>query len=295
MDLYAFFNDVYVPTIGCSLLNRRQYEIQLRHFDRHLQRPSRLDDLCDERIQRFLTAHGDGRSPATVNKARNHLLALWRLAARKGYVSQWPDVRPVREYKRAPQSWSLAQFEKILAASQCRTGLIGELPAALWWTALLLFLYDTGLRIGAVLKTPRGAVDLEGQTVLIAAETQKDREDQLLRISQQTCEALAATWPFPRQLLFPWDRSHCLLWKHYEAILIDAGLPATRRDKFHRVRRTTYTETYRLLGQAAAMRQAGHSCDLSDHYLDRSKLDEPSAADVLPRPEVFIRSQKRLF
>lgn len=56
-----------------------------------------------------------------------------------------------------------------------------------------------------------------------------------------------------------------------------------RRDKFHRLRRTSYTLVAKAFGVEAASRHAAHKQDLSRFYLDRSQIDA-DPLQALPRP-----------
>jgi len=85
-------------------------------------------------------------------------------------------------------------------------------------------------------------------------------------------------------MLFPWNHRRNYLQRCFKEILADAGLPNSRRDLFHKIRRTSYTQTYIALGKDAASEHAGHTTDMSAVYLDRTKFDRPRAIDVLPRP-----------
>jgi integrase len=70
-------------------------------------------------------------------------------------------------------------------------------------------------------------------------------------------------------------------------IVESAGLPAGRRDLFHKVRRTSATAVANKLGRAAAQDHLGHSAmSVTKVYLDPSKITRVQVADILPRPKM---------
>lgn len=125
-------------------------------------------------------------------------------------------------------------------------------------------------------------VDLESRTALVRAETQKQRADQLFRLHPDCSEAIERIWVPERKLLFPWDHSLSTFYRHFKAILVQAGLPHSRRDLFQRIRRTTYS--YCKLGGIDAGSQLGHHSDMSRFYEDPLITGQRQACDVLPRP-----------
>jgi len=296
MTLLDYYLTIYKPRrlAGRAESSDRQYRINLRHFDRYLGRPALLSDLDDDVVTGALgwkLQQSRSPSPATANKMRNHLLSLWRYAAMKRHVPEGPDVRPLKEYKRTPTAWTPEQFAKLLAASQvhgqhCRR--IGRMPARIWWHCLLLVLYDTGIRIGAAHGLKVEDFDPESRRLLVPAEVQKQSADQVFILSEQTATALAeSVRAFPREKLFPWPFSRGLLYHRLNVLLKLAGLPHGRRDKFHRVRRTSATLAEVFAGQGTATAHLGHSSPkVTERYIDPSFLPQNHVAEKLPRPNV---------
>jgi hypothetical protein len=83
-------------------------------------------------------------------------------------------------------------------------------------------------------------------------------------------------WPFTHQHAF---------YGRFRRILKRAGLPHTKFDLFHKIRRTTATHITRAAGQAVAIQQLGHrDASCINRYVDRRFLAEHNGADHLPRP-----------
>lgn len=89
----------------------------------------------------------------------------------------------------------------------------------------------------------------------------------------------------PRTASGPFLGVICLgtIYNRFEVILKRAGLPADRRSKFHRIRRTTLSHYKAAGGDAQAL--AGHSSGrVTALYLDPRIVRQPSAPDLLFRP-----------
>jgi integrase/recombinase XerD len=274
---------------GRSPRTGHQYDVYLRFFDRYLERPALLTDLDDETVTAFLGWLKAGRSPATVNRARECILALWRWLARKRKVEQFPDVDRLQEYKRVPEAWSAAQIAHLVETAyrgdwgKKAPEPIGGTPANLWWAGILLFVYDTGCRIGAVLAVRVADVNLDTGRVLVRAETQKQHADQVFHLDPTTCAILREFAHGDR--LFPWQMCIGSLYGHFRRLLKAAGLPHGRRDKFHRIRRTAATMAELHVGRGVATVLLGHSsAEVTKSYVDTSMMPENRVAERLPRP-----------
>lgn len=293
--LLDYFEQTYRPLrLGdASAATLHHYRTNIADFTKFLGRPATLADLDDDMIVRMMGEHvRRGNSPATANKFRNMICAIWNYAHRKRHVEVGPDVRPFKQPKRKPQAWSAEQ-----AAHLIKTAYLGEwikrpfqrviagIPANLWWTGLLLLTYDTGARIGAVLQLRVTDIDLDTRHLLIPAEFQKQFEDQSFFPTATTCAILRQFADVERELLFPFPYNIATFYNRLDCLLQFAGLPHGRRDKMHRIRRTTATLCELHVGRGSASAYLGHSSpDITRAYIDTSKLPESRIADRLPRP-----------
>lgn len=263
-----------------------QLRIAVRLLDEYTQAVERLgraallsdlnpDMLCD--WMRWLLP---GRCPRTVNGKRGHIIAIWHAANCDGRASTgWLDVPKMPEYVRQPRAWTIEEMGRLLGAAREAESIQDWTSAH--WQALILTCYDTAARIGAILQTERSQLDSTG-LLTVKAENQKQRRDTVHRLHPQT---LAMLDQLPsHKLLFPWPRSRRAIWPAFRSIVQAAGLPATRRDLFHKLRRTSYTWVAILAGKEAATQHAGHSRDMSRAYLDELLMPEHTPGiDVLPR------------
>jgi hypothetical protein len=87
-----------------------------------------------------------------------------------------------------------------------------------------------------------------------------------------------------RGLIFPWPLTMESLWMHYGQILRSAGLPYSRRHKFHAMRKTVASMgAARGFDPSALLRHADPRVTKM-HYLDPTIAIPVQASDILPRP-----------
>lgn len=287
--LSAYFESNYLTeNLRLSPLAADQYRIAIRQLNRFTKRETNLGDLSKDLILRFIRhLKADGKlTERTINNKRQALLTVWRAAAAAGLCSAPGRIPKLSEPRRIVRAWTVEELARILDACD----LARPLPnwTAAHWRALILTAYDTSHRLGALLKTARAGVDASGY-LLVVAEHSKQRTDKLHRLHPETLETIRSLPP--AELLFPWPLRKRAIWIELKKILTAAKLPATRRDLFHKLRRTSFTYTYALLGPEAARDQAAHTTDLSKSYLDHELLrrlqNRPAPVDVLPRPKPF--------
>lgn len=233
------------------------------------------DDVC--RIMRRLIDAGK-----SVKTVRNYRQAILFMLGEAGVKIDPRDCRPPRNVRRIPTAWTDHQLARLLDSCRMAPHRRGWGPQH--WEALSLTIYDTSLRIGALLHADVDQLDPHNCTLYIPGERQKGRDDTLQPLHPDTARKLA---DLPRcdSRLFPWPFHRRLIWQQFSVILQRAGLPATSRDKFQRLRRTSYTCVAKVHGIAAATEHAAHKSDLSAYYLDKSHLHRPNPLDALPRPK----------
>lgn len=247
---------------------------------------SRVETLSAANIRKMMRAIVTVRSRDTVNNYRARILYLWRQSRKHGAPSL-PDpgeVPRLRGPQRLPTAWRPDQLCRIM--EQCSRAR----QIAHWgpehWEALVLTVYDTSLRIGCLRKSDVGQLEHDPPRLRVPAEFQKGGRDTYQPLHPETAEKLSVLYRPPGdRRLFPWPYCPRQIWIKFRSdILIPAGLPATRRDQFHKIRRTSYTLVYVKHGLTAAMEHASHTEDLSRYYLDPTFLEKPNPLDALPRP-----------
>lgn len=292
VTVLGFFDDSYrvvrMATSSAANVNTRRAELQ--RFDRWLKRQATMDDLSEDAIERFMASLlTERRSPATVNKYRRVLMALWSYAWKKRKGCSPPgDVPKLREPKRLPVAWSQEEMARLLEAAAETRGDVCGIPARVFWPALICTIYDTGLRITAAMSIPTARLNLATGWILATHDTQKQKADQAFKLHPETLKLLLLTGPHERETLFPWpfvDRRKTLV-RALNGILIRAGLPHGARDKFHKIRRTHATYLADVAGEQAAQYSLGHSsASVTRGYLDPTKFRRRTeTVDILERP-----------
>jgi integrase len=282
MKLVDFLQDIYIPLKQIGKHTETLYKITISEFGKSLGHEPTLADLDDLKVARFLAKRVRERQPATAAKDRSQIRAMWELAARRRMVEMWPTISLVRVPERVPEAWFADEVRMILESAAKETTKYGDIPAALWWRALLLVCYDTGERVGSIVSLRWR--DIRGRTILYSAENRKGKRRDILRtISADTEAALNEIRRQPNDLVFPFPRAKSYLWKRLEIILKRAGLPANRSCKFHKIRKTTasYAQAAGLSAQALL--------DHADPKTTRKYLDprivtpDTNAPDILPK------------
>lgn len=308
LSLLQFFEDVYAkkPTVaGGSPTSAPTIRNDVHNVAKYYRaavadRPVMLSDMSAELIEGAMAwMLRRGRSPATANKLRRNLVALWHHAYRRGFLERPPlDVPTCKELRKDPEAWSIDEFNGLLEAASRRPGKVGGAVASTWWRALLLTCYGTGARIDVLMRTPADCFDADARTLVLKAELQKQKADQLQKLQRPTAEALAkldaagrglATlfedWPYDRR-----QRQWAALNNGLRRIIVDAGLrpspnQVTRRDLWHRIRRTFGSYVAAKGGPHLAQSLLGHSSlSVTARYLDPRIVHTKSADEVLPEP-----------
>lgn len=153
MTLTTLFDDYYRPLRlrGRSANTCRLYGCTIRSFWKWLRYEPTIDDLTDLTISRFLEHRATVRSPYTAEKERTQLLSLWRFAADRGILKDRPCVPPAPLPERIPTAWTVEQLQSLMRSAAATRGLVGKVPAGVWYAALLSVLWETAERIGAIL------------------------------------------------------------------------------------------------------------------------------------------------
>lgn len=249
-----------------------------------------IDQLSDALLERFMGwCLKSGRSASTANGAAGSIYTLWRFAFSEGLLDRQPRKRhKMAVAKRLPEAWSLEEFGRLLRAASETEGWIGSVPASIWWPPLLLLLFDTGLRINAVLMLAPSALDAHGW-LTVPAEFQKQKTAQSMHLHADTLRSLMGLRASGDRLFpTPWKSPVVQLRRRFRRIVKRAGLPSGPRDMFHKIRRTTATYIADATCDEMAQRQLGHSSVSLTRaaYIDPRKIHRRiELADVMQRPQ----------
>jgi len=279
-----------------SRLNLAQSSVdQLRYsvtaYERFCGSEQSIESITEEQLGRFARHRLKTSSPATAKRNLANLITLLRFALKRGFLTgPLPDLEPIRVVHPTPTAWTLADLGSILRVCGQLTGCMRgtAIPRSLWWTSLILFLYDSGARVGAALQLRWEDVLPEARSAVLRASCAKTRTEQIVSLGEDTVTALdrlrslsigGEVWSYPYR-----SRQ---LWLDLHAILDSAGLDA-RGVGFHRLRKTHATQTVIATGWESARVSLGHTEEaMTRRYIDLRQI--PRGASALPRPPYTAR------
>lgn len=282
--LSEFFAGVYRPLRlrGRSSNTVRLYENTIKQYGQFLGRDATVDDLNDLDVSRFLEHRANTRSPYTSEKERNQLCSLWRCASDRRVVADRPCVPQSPLPVRVPQAWSVEELKRLLSVATVAKGNIGDVPAHVYWPALILALWQSAERVGAILAVKKE--DYSRPRILVRAECRKGgKRDKLYQFTDKACDlfgSLTKSQNGPH--LFEWPKDRRYLWAKFGKLLDAAGLGGGKRRKFHQLRRSAATHYCAAGGDPTAL--LDHSSPrITKAYLDPRYIDTgPKPCDVLP-------------
>jgi integrase len=282
MSLSNFFESVYRPL---RLLNRSArtltlYRATIAGFEKHLKRPAEIGDLNDLTVANYLQTLLERRlAPATVNKERSQLIAMWNLAAKKRLVHEFPTLMPVHQPRKQPEAWTAEEIWRLRMSCNMEPGQYNGVKASLWWSAIHHVLYATGERITAVLKSEWSHIK-EGFIVFPAENRKGAKMPNLCRLPQECLESLRLIESPARKLVFHWPYSETYIYVVYSRILKRAELTDGPTAKFHKMRRSHASHLKAAGGDPTA--SLGHANPaVTARYID-PRLINSGVAEKLP-------------
>lgn len=285
MLVKLYFETKYKPKRLCGKSQRTKtlYIHSINNFGITLGRDPVLEDFTDENIAKHMDRlQRNGRQPATINKDYNQLLAIWRHVCRAGILSVWPDILAMPEPRRTPVAWLKHELEQILKTFKTLDGEICGIPEPLYWTGLTYMFVESAERSGAVFQAEWSWI--RGTWIYVPGEARKGgRADKSFELTDHTLAILQKIKAVStdHRFIFPWHYHPSYRWKRYGTILEKAGLPATGKDKFHKLRKTT----------ASVLHQAGMNAqDALGHerYETTKKYIDPRFGHHIPTSRIVF-------
>lgn len=282
MLLHQVLTEFYAPLTGVCDRTIALYHYTLRSWGELLGRAPETTDLEELAVARFLQHRVRTKSAATAAKDRAQLRAIWEFCARRRLCETWPQVPRIIVPERVPEAWLIDELQRAIDSARQEPLTYCGFPGSLVFPAILLTAYSTGERIGGIM----GLLcrDVRGCSVIFRAESRKGgRRDVFRDISVACADALLAVRRGPDDTAIPWDRHETYIYNRLTIILRRAGLPHGRRDKFHKVRKTT-ASFYEAAGGSAQQLLDHSSPSVTRQYLDpRIVRPQDSAPSMLPK------------
>ncbi len=276
---------------------QRVVRVVLDHFER-LIAPGKMAGLKTAVIDHYRALRrrepgqqpGSVLNPGTLNKELRYLKAALGKARRWGYLADVPEFEMDRQIRRIKEWMPPDAFAAVYqACDQARRPLGQAYEPADWWRALLVTVYLTGWRIGAVLLLPRADVDLVSGTVLVRGANTKGKRDQLVPIHSAVSEHLRRLRGFT-ELMFPWPNDPRTLARDFQALQRAAGL--TQVYGWHACKRAFCTLNAKRLEPTTLQFLAQHEAfeTTRQYYIDPSSAAQ-EAIGKLYVPDVLRDAQ----
>lgn len=277
--LSDYLNQQYVLARRNVAGTLQQKQISVKLLERFAGCRLRLNEVTTALLNAWIAELSKTRSPATVHAKRKDIMAILRQAYEdEVLVTLLRAPRAVRLPRPCPRAWTPAQVRMVIAvAASHRRGLV--LAATLW------LLWDTCCRVSAIYNAAPDKLDLARRGVWLL-EPKTGNED-FYPLGAE-CLAALARLPADRKRLCGATVKLRRMRIWLDNVLTSAGFESDRNSKFHRFRKSKYTEVVRKKGVVAASKHARHtSTAMARSYLDTSLVEDidpseftlPDAAD----------------
>jgi integrase len=288
MTIQELLDERYAPLRNLSPRSVVLFTQTIDRLRDHLEREPELSDFTDLAMAKFLRwrattpHHGHIPSPATVAKDKAHLSSLANHAARKRLIPEFVEWPRLRVPTKPPRGYTLEEVSAIIRAGRNRYGVIAGVPAPWFWMTLPWGAWETGERIGSLLRLRWGEVDLDRQVVTLLGQHRKDHVTTIQRsIGKQLADFLRPQRREDNRLVWPWldERQESSIYQSLQKQCRRAGV--TPRG-FHAIRKAS--ASYVKAGGGDASDHLGHANPKTtrDHYLDTRITGQQSALDYLP-------------
>lgn len=236
--------------------------------------------------------------PTTANKILRHVMAILnRLGPKahgnpegRGLIATVPYVRPLPEEPRDPRTASEEEIGRIYRAAEDAEWphpLATGVPTADWWRALVVVLYNLGLRRNDFLSLQFAEIDFRGHSLRRKSEKTRKRKPKPLH--SVVIDHLSRILPppeKPRLCVFGLPESQRQLYKTWYQIQESAGLSEPYYT-FHEIRKTCGTAYYEVNPAAAQSILEHSSIATTDKYYANCDPILQRAVDQLRQPAAF--------
>lgn len=272
------------PGMEPESLNLIMYS--LNKFALFLGRDSTESDLTRDTLLDFMRWMSSRVAPRTVNHHRGNLIQVWNFAVEKNLAPPPPKIRKAKEPTRTPIAWTLEEMQQLYAATDLLEGEWDGVPIRLAWKIAVSMMWDTGCRVGTLAKADLAELNLSTGIWIAPAEHIKGGQaDRVFRLHPDTMKIIKQSAASKRKKIFPFPYKRRTLFEHFDKLLILAGLPHTRKRKFHCLRRSAESHAASVLGIEWAAAAVGHSVAVAKKsYISPEICAAPALIEALPRP-----------
>jgi len=293
-SLLRLLESHYLPERNIAATTEGSYRDALRSFRRFLEREPTISDLTKATVNTYLEwLENRGLSMRTVKDQWNVLRLLWRYAWDGELIADLPrGIRKLRLAPIVPTSWTMADVTRLLAATQatmldCWTGPPGRrVHVGLFLNAVVRLAYDSGLRKSDLFAVTWEQLQPDGRLVVVM---QKTMQSHVCQLRPTTVAALAAVRFESDTRLLPWPRRVDRFYPFYRQLLIEAGLPISKRNGLQKLRRTS-ASLLESVAPGSATWHLGHSTPTMarKHYLDPAVCGAAYLPPAIPEPPKLL-------
>ncbi len=268
----------------------RLLETSAKHFGAYLQREADVASLTDRNLTGYIRHRQQlGRAPATVEREAAKLMTLWRYAASCGFVAP-PRMRIEKAPPGEPVAFLRREVRLLFREADQYDKNIATVNGAILLVALLSVCWDTAERIGALCEVDRNDIQISANWLYVTGawitiRSRKNGGRPIVRkLRRSTARALAkhlAACPHRRPFGFVHRGT---LYYHLARLLKHAGLPTSRRHKFHCLRRSHASYLHANGGNAQESLDHADASTTRRHYFDARITRTNHAIDKLFNP-----------
>lgn len=175
MLLNLFLDDFYFafrPSLSARTI--KLYRHSVKKFGQFVGVPPGLSDLTNSNVGKYLAAiSASGLAPATVEKERSQLLAIWRDAQLEGLIDKGPRVQPIKVPDPVPRSLKVPELQQLWLTFDTLQGKTGGNENSDVIRAAATLQLTTAERIFAVTMLRWDDLDRENNVVTYRAENRK--------------------------------------------------------------------------------------------------------------------------
>jgi len=305
MTMTRFLDEHYVPVClanaspGCIA----HYRIVVKRW-RLLTGDPPLTDITVGLLAKFRDSLAVSRglkphrrmSPTTVHTMLRVLQTLLDKAGEPHYRNRdavaiikgpVPWIRPPRAEARPVRVVTPEELDAVYQAAVAMEvpRIAGFKPPA-WWRALLVLVYNSGLRRRTLFSIRMEWIDWASRRISIPPQSMKSHRWHAVHLNETTFRHLLAIRT-ERELLFEWPLKYRETFSYWHKLLCAAGIPPERHFGMHDLRKTHATLLWGDNPQAAQLSLGHTASDVTiRHYVQADGI-VAKALDALPQPKAF--------
>jgi len=266
VDQIAMECDLENCTVG-------QYRRAEKRFSEWLGRPSEAKHLTRQNVNSFIEQIQSYRTNTTAGNYRRALCRIWNyLTEHHGKPAY--EIRRMRRPKceeKPVVAWTMIELSALIRSSDTLPGNLKiNVPASLYFSALLNVAYDTALRPSDLFILHWTQLDTDARSITLIQH--KTLKPHIVFLSDNSVKALELIRYPSREKIFPLTWGGVRKWMEKIFTLAGVyGFVRLPRKNLGTLRKSNATQTFIERGEAAAAESLGHVSGtrmVRKHYID---------------------------